>query len=167
MWRSRCGSRPMPHSRRGSGRQSAPGCSARRLRTWTRTLGTSSRHTCRLLSSGIPQRSPPFAMAQAATWSTRIDQARQRLAAGDIAAARREAEAIVADAASDAERGAAHLVLAACCEKDGDAAAALMHARTAVGCAPRNALAHYAHAELQETTGDKAGAVTSLRRALA
>jgi CRISPR-associated protein Csy1 len=106
-------------------------------------------------------------MAQAATWSARTDQARQRLAAGDIAAARREAEAIVDGAASDAERSAAHLLLAACCEKDGDAAAALMHARSAVGYAPRNALAHYAHAELQETAGDKAGAITSLQRALA
>ncbi|HEY2969522.1 MAG TPA: tetratricopeptide repeat protein [Casimicrobiaceae bacterium] len=106
-------------------------------------------------------------MAQAATWPGRTDQARQRLAAGDIAAARREAEAIVAGAASDAERGAAHLVLAACCEKDGDAAAALAHARTAVGCAPLNALAHYTCAELQETTGDKAGAIASLRRSLA
>jgi predicted O-linked N-acetylglucosamine transferase (SPINDLY family) len=113
-------------------------------------------------------------MAQAATWSTRIDRAQQRLAAGDIAAARREAEAIVAGAASDAERGAAHLVLAACCDKDGDAATALMHARTAVGCAPRNALAlepRFAQAQrylgiLLGESGDVEGAVAAFEQAL-
>ena len=105
-------------------------------------------------------------MAETATWSTRAEQARQRLAAGDVAAAREAAEAILADAASDAERGAAHLVLASCCDKSGDAAGALAHARTAVAFAPRAALAHYAHAELQETAGDKPGAIASLRRAI-
>ncbi|MDQ2963711.1 MAG: tetratricopeptide repeat protein [Pseudomonadota bacterium] len=105
-------------------------------------------------------------MAETATWSARADHARQRLAAGDIAGARGAAEAIVADATSDAERGAAHLVLASCCEKSGDAAGSLAHARTAVAFVPGDPVAHYAHAELQETAGDKPGAIASLRRAI-
>jgi CRISPR-associated protein Csy1 len=105
-------------------------------------------------------------MAETATWSARADRARQRLAAGDLAAARQEAEAIVAGSAADAERGAAHLVLAVCCERDGDAAAALEHARAAVVCAPRDPRAHFTLAGLQETAEDKDGAIASLRRAL-
>jgi protein O-GlcNAc transferase len=105
-------------------------------------------------------------MAETATWSARTEQARQRLAAGDIAGARGAAEAIVADAASDAERGAAHLVLAACCDKSGDAAGALAHAKTAVAFAPRDPVAHYAHAELLEAAGDTPRAIASLRRAI-
>ena len=106
-------------------------------------------------------------MTQAATWSVRADQARRRLAAGDLAGARRDAEAIVAGSTSGAERGAAHLLLAACCEKDGDPAAALVHAGAAVDCAPRDPLAHYAHAELQEKAGNAEGAIASLRHAVA
>jgi protein O-GlcNAc transferase len=105
-------------------------------------------------------------MAETGVWPDRAESARQRLAAGDIAGARREAEAIVASAASDAERGAAHLVLAACYKKIGDAVAALIHARDAVRYAPRDGLAHYAHAELQETAGEKAAAIASLQRAV-
>ena len=105
-------------------------------------------------------------MGEGAAWSARAEQARKRLAAGDLVAARREAEAVLAEAASDAERGAAYLVLAACCEKNGDAAAALAHARRAVEYARLDPLAHYAYAELQERTGDKAGAEGSLRCAV-
>ena len=105
-------------------------------------------------------------MAESTAWSARADHARQRLAAGDLVAARREAEAVLADADSDAERGAAHLVLAACCGKGGDAAAALAHARSAVGYRRLDPLTHYACAELQESAGDKAGAMASLRRAV-
>jgi len=105
-------------------------------------------------------------MAETATWSARAEQARQRLAADDIAGARKAAEAIVTDVATDAERGAAHLVLASCCDKSGDAAGALAHAKMAVAFAPRDPVAHYAHAELQETAGDKPGAIASLRRAI-
>jgi CRISPR-associated protein Csy1 len=100
-------------------------------------------------------------------WSDRAHSARQRLAAGDVGGARREAEALVADAATDAERGAAHLVLAACYKKSGDQAAAAAHAGDAVRYAPRDALAHYAHAELQEAAGDKAAAIASLHSAVA
>ncbi|HUH91969.1 MAG TPA: tetratricopeptide repeat protein [Casimicrobiaceae bacterium] len=101
-----------------------------------------------------------------ATPPSRVESARQRLAAGDIDGARRASEAIVAEAATEAERGAAYLVLSACFQKGGSPAAALAHAKSAIACAPRNAMAHYAHAELQEANGDKAGAIASLRRAV-
>jgi CRISPR-associated protein Csy1 len=105
-------------------------------------------------------------MPEATTWSTRAQHARARLAAGDIAGARAAAEAIIGDTQSDAERGAAHLLLASCCEKSGDVPAALANARKAIGYAPDDPVAHYAHAELQESSGDKAGAIESLRRAI-
>ncbi len=105
-------------------------------------------------------------MAETAASRSRAERARQRLAAGDVDGARREAEAIVAGAATDAERGAAHLVLSACCQKSGDATAALAHVRSAMSLAPRDPVAHYAHAELQETAGDKPGAIASLKRAI-
>ncbi|HEX5865249.1 MAG TPA: tetratricopeptide repeat protein, partial [Casimicrobiaceae bacterium] len=105
-------------------------------------------------------------MAETATWSARAEQARRRLAAGDITEAREAAEAIVAAPASDAERGSAHLLLASCCDKSGDAAGALAHAKLAVVFAPGDPVAHYAHAELQETAGDKPSAIASLRRAI-
>jgi CRISPR-associated protein Csy1 len=98
--------------------------------------------------------------------STRAEQARQRLAAGDIAGARQAAEAIIADAKSDGERAAGYLVLASCCERSGNAPAALANARLAVDCAPHDAVAHYARAELQENAGDKPGAIASLKRAI-
>ncbi|HEX8013098.1 MAG TPA: tetratricopeptide repeat protein [Casimicrobiaceae bacterium] len=97
---------------------------------------------------------------------TRAERARQRLAAGDLDGARSEAQALFALAATEAERGAAHLVLAACCERSGDAPAALAHARSAVACAPHDPVAHYAHAELQEAAGDAPGAIASVKRAL-
>jgi protein O-GlcNAc transferase len=105
-------------------------------------------------------------MADAVAPRSRAEQARQRLAAGDLEGARREAEAIVAGSGGERERGAAHLVLAACCRKGGDTAAALVHARSAIACAPGDAVAHYAHSELQDAAGDAAGAIASLRRAV-
>jgi protein O-GlcNAc transferase len=68
-------------------------------------------------------------MAETASWSERVQAARQRLAAGDPAAA-------------------------------------LEHARAAVDCAPGDAVARYACAELQEAAGDKPAAIESLRRAV-
>jgi predicted O-linked N-acetylglucosamine transferase (SPINDLY family) len=106
-------------------------------------------------------------MTEAAGSAPSAGSARQRLAAGDLFGARREAEAIVAGSATAAERAAAHLVLAACAEREGDAADALGHARSAVACTPRDPVAHYACAELQEATGDVSGAMASLERALA
>ncbi|TMH58606.1 MAG: hypothetical protein E6H55_14015, partial [Betaproteobacteria bacterium] len=66
-------------------------------------------------------------MADIAAASAGIEHARRRLAAGDLATARSEAEAIIGSAAGGEERCAAHLVLAVCCDKAGDAAAALEH----------------------------------------
>jgi len=105
-------------------------------------------------------------MTETTAWSTRAGRARERLAAGDVAGARQVAEAIIAAAQSEAERAAAYLILASCCEKSGDVAAALVNARQALDCAPRDALAHYAYAELQDTAGDKPRAIASLRRAV-
>ena len=105
-------------------------------------------------------------MADIAAASAGIEHARRRLAAGDLATARSEAEAIIGSAAGGEERCAAHLVLAVCCDKAGDAAAALEHTRAAVDCAPGDPVAYYANAEQQEASGDKAGAIASLRRAI-
>jgi len=105
-------------------------------------------------------------MADIAAQSARIEHARQRLAVGDLVTARKEAEAIIDRAAGLAERCAAHLVLAACCDKAGDVAAALEHTRAAVDCSPGDPVAHYAHAEQQEAAGDKAGAIATLHRAI-
>jgi predicted O-linked N-acetylglucosamine transferase (SPINDLY family) len=105
-------------------------------------------------------------MAEAVLWRDRAARARARLAAGDLAAARAEAEAVVAGASGSGERGMAHLVLAACCQRSGDAAAALTHARSAVDLVPLDPLAHYALAEQQEKAGDVEGAIASLRRAV-
>ena len=104
-------------------------------------------------------------MAETAAWLERAAQAQRRLAAGDLAGARGEADAIIAGAAGAGERGIAYLVLAACCQKSGEGAAALTHAQSAVGCAPRDPFAHYALAELQEAADDAQGAIASLRRA--
>src|SRR3989454_7836106 len=134
-----------------------------------RTRGTSSGLTWRRSNNAIPRRFTPCAMglmADIATASAGIERARRRLAAGDLAAARSEAEAIIGSAAGSEERCAAHLVLAVCCDKAGDAAAALEHTRAAVHCAPGDPVAYYAHAEQQEASGDKAGAIASLRRAI-
>jgi predicted O-linked N-acetylglucosamine transferase (SPINDLY family) len=105
-------------------------------------------------------------MAETAASPSRPEWARQRLAAGDLDGARHEAEAIVASATTETERGAAHLVLSACCQKSGDPTAALAHVRSALTLAPRDPVAHYAHAELQDAGGDTPSAIASLKRAL-
>src|SRR5437763_9274946 len=134
-----------------------------------RTRGTSSGPTCRRSNDAIPRRFTSWAivlMADIAAESAGIERARQRLAVGDLVTARMEAEAIIDRAADAAERCAAHLVLAACCDKAGDVGAALEQTGAAVDCSPRNPVAHYAHAEQREAGGDKAGAIASLRRAI-
>jgi protein O-GlcNAc transferase len=105
-------------------------------------------------------------MAETGGARSRIERARQRFSAGETAAARRECETILKGARDDAERAAAHLLLAACCRKDGDLDTALTHARAAIAWAPRDPLAHYALAELQEAAGDARGAMASTERAL-
>jgi predicted O-linked N-acetylglucosamine transferase (SPINDLY family) len=130
-----------------------------------RTRATSSRRICERSNWLIPLRSMQPVMTEA-QWLQRVEAARHNLAAGDVTGARREAEAVLAGAAEGTQRSAAHLVLAGCCEKAGDPAAALEHARAAADCAPEDALARYACAELQDAAGDKASAVDSLKRAL-
>jgi len=94
------------------------------------------------------------------------ERARQRLNTGDSAGARRECEAVLAGASTDAERAAAHLILAACCRKENNVDDALAHARAATTATPGDPVAHYAMAELQEAAGDISGAIASLGRAL-
>ena len=105
-------------------------------------------------------------MAAAGTGSARVRRARQRLAAGDLAGARREAEAVLASAGEPPDHVAAHLVLATCFDRAHDIKSAAAHAREAVAHAPDDPVAHYVHGELQEQDGDKEGALASVRRAL-
>ncbi len=94
-----------------------------------------------------------------------IERARARLAAGDIAGARRECvPALNAGNARDA--AAAHLVLSACAQRAGDAASAREHIDSALRLDPGNALAHYARAEISEQDGDVAAAIASLEQAV-
>lgn len=105
-------------------------------------------------------------MADARSARSAVERAQQRLAAGDVAAAKREAESVLASAVGSAEYAAAHLVLATCCDRAGQLAQALVHARAAIQRAPDDPIAHYVYAELQEQKGDKADALTSIRQAL-
>jgi CRISPR-associated protein Csy1 len=94
-----------------------------------------------------------------------LARARARLAAGDIAGARAEAEAILTTAdARDA--AAAHLIVSACAHRAHDAVSARRHVEDAVALDPDNAHAHYARAELAERGGDSRAAVDSLEHAV-
>ena len=95
-----------------------------------------------------------------------LERARSRLAAGDVAGAQRDAEAILR--AGDAKSGsAAHLLLSACAKRRGDAGGQRLHVRKALAADGGNALAHFADAELQEKDGAKPAAIASLERAVA
>jgi CRISPR-associated protein Csy1 len=94
-----------------------------------------------------------------------IERARARLAAGDVAGAR-QACAPVLGGDNPRDAAAAHLVLSACAQRDGDAASARDHVATALRLDPDNALAHYAWAELSERSGDAETAIASLERAV-
>lgn len=96
----------------------------------------------------------------------RVERARQRLAAGDLTGARREAEAVLAGAGEAQDHVAAHLILATCFDRGHDIRNAVAHAQAAVARGPEDPVAHYVHGELQEQGGDKAGALASVRRAL-
>ncbi len=106
-------------------------------------------------------------MAAGGTGAARVARARERLAAGDLVGARREAEAILAVTALAHEHAAAHLVLATCFDRAHDITTAIAHARAAAERTPDDPLAHYVHGELLEQDGDKDGALASVRRALA
>jgi protein O-GlcNAc transferase len=96
----------------------------------------------------------------------RIELARQMLLAGDTAGARLASDACVKSPTDTKEVASAHLILAACARRDGDVAAMLAHAASAVAATPHDALAHYALAECVDEAGDKPRAIAELRRAL-
>ena len=95
-----------------------------------------------------------------------IEYARQALQAGDIEGARRACADLLNRASAGSERAAVQLVLSACHRKQGDLAAALSAVRDALEEAPRDALAHYALAEIQEAQSDRVSALASARRAV-
>ncbi len=95
-----------------------------------------------------------------------FEEARRLLLSGDLAGARRACEPCLAAPADKAGLAGAHLVLAACCRREGNLPAMIAHAETAVAAMPDDALAHYALAECVDETGDKARAISELRRAI-
>ncbi|HSQ82778.1 MAG TPA: tetratricopeptide repeat protein [Casimicrobiaceae bacterium] len=100
------------------------------------------------------------------TSAASLGRARARLAAGDVAGAQRDAEAILrSDDARSAS--AAHLVLSACAKRRGDDAAQRLHVQSALALDPDSALAHFAAAEFQERDGAPAAAMASLEKAVA
>ena len=96
-----------------------------------------------------------------------LASAREELARGDVAGARRRAQALARTAASPAHRAQAHLVLAACAQRTREFDDGLANARAALALDASNAVAHYVLAELLESTRDVSGAIDSLQRALA
>ena len=96
----------------------------------------------------------------------RLRRARNQLTAGHVAAARQDAEHALRNALDDGERAQAHLMLAACAQKAGDARTGVQHARSALAADAGNALAHYLLAQLLETQKDIAGALAHARQAV-
>ena len=94
-----------------------------------------------------------------------VDRARARLAAGDIAGARRECERALRSGDAKAS-AAAHLVLSGCAKRDRDEATQQRHVDQALALDPDNALAHCAAAELHEHAGALDAAIASLERAV-
>jgi predicted O-linked N-acetylglucosamine transferase (SPINDLY family) len=88
------------------------------------------------------------------------------LRAGDIAGARAASELCVVGSSDPGELAGAHLILAACCRRQGDTAGMLAHAEGAVTATPHDALAHYALAECADEAKDRARAIAELRRAI-
>src|SRR5205085_10548577 len=96
-----------------------------------------------------------------------LERARQRLSVQDVAGARRECASILDNSAADPRNKAgAHLVLAACSQQAADDASALAHVQSALALTPEDPLACYALAELLEKSGDKPGAIESVRCAI-
>src|SRR5579863_9343679 len=94
-----------------------------------------------------------------------LARARARLAAGDLAAARRECDTVIelGDAKSSA---AAHLVLSGCAKRADDHATQRRHVETALTLDPTSALAQYAMAEFHERSGAIEAAIGCLERAI-
>jgi len=78
-----------------------------------------------------------------------LERARTQLAAGNVAAARAACATIIGSA-NHAEAAAAHLVLSACAQRAGDGELAERHVDLALERNPRDALAHYAKAQIAE-----------------
>ncbi|HEX2390827.1 MAG TPA: tetratricopeptide repeat protein [Casimicrobiaceae bacterium] len=95
-----------------------------------------------------------------------LERARARLAAGDIAGARREA-LDVAQRGDGKQAAAAHLLLSACATRSGDAVEARAQVMAALQRDSHDALALYALAELDEHAGRRADAISALERAIA
>jgi len=98
---------------------------------------------------------------------TDLDRARQRLAQGDLAGAERECAALIAGPAPAADQAAAHLIVSTCRQRQRDYDTALTHVRVAQTLVPRDAIAWYAQAEIQDAMGDRPGAIVALASALA
>ncbi len=105
-------------------------------------------------------------MAEERNTGAAVTRAQRLLSSGDLAAAKREAEGILAAVPRDADYAAAHLVLATCCDRAQQLAAAIEHAEAAIQRVPEDAVAHYVRGELLERHGDKVSALASIRHAL-
>ncbi|MEP7206600.1 MAG: tetratricopeptide repeat protein [Casimicrobiaceae bacterium] len=97
--------------------------------------------------------------------SRRVQRAREELARGRVASARREAAAVLAGAAG-AMVAQAHLVLAACDQRERKPDGALRHAHAAVAADPLDPGARYIMAEALEAGGDVAAATASVAEAV-
>ena len=98
---------------------------------------------------------------------SKIDEARQLFARGEVTRARETCVAALAASPAATEAAAIHALLSACFRSEGNAEAGLAHAKEAVAIRPDDIGSHYALAECLDDTGDKAGAIASLRRVLA
>ena len=92
--------------------------------------------------------------------------ARSRLAAGDVAGARKLCVPVIAST-NPRLTATAHVILSACADRSGDAASARTHAESARRANPDDAVAQYACAELEERAGNGDAAIVSLLRAIA
>ena len=120
----------------------------------SRTPAISSVPTCRRSNSARPKRSTMTERSRAGPRRPALARARARLAAGDIAGARREA-LDSSQRGDPARAAAAHLVLSACAERAGDARQARAQVTSGAARNADDALAHYARAELEEHAGDR------------
>src|SRR5581483_3707890 len=95
-----------------------------------RTRAVSRRRTCRHSRRARPRRSHEPESRIVTRPAARLERARSRLAAGDVAGARRECAPLAE--AEPRVAAAAHVVLSACAQREGDAQAARRHVETAL-----------------------------------